>query len=272
MNTAANNMILTPADFADTGQWRLLIYINSNGMCAYLKDISDRSRPVVEMFNSRWDAADNDSILHHIENAVYDNPGLLDDFATDIIIDTNYTTLVPSQIVNEEILEDEIFHALYPVNNMETMTDYAGAATVIFSLCNGLESFLSRTLPGCRIRNNLAILIENFYPKVSDTPRIYVDIKDNSVNIFAFDSSRLLAASCRRWRNTDDISYFVYHLLDAYSLPPESSEIYIAGPNEIRQPLTESLRRFCGYVVRMNLPEISEKYNLPTALGLLMAK
>ena len=72
-------IILTPADFADTGQWRLLINIADEGMCAFLRHISDREKPIVEMFRTNWTSSDPASLLKNIDNAVYDHPGLLDD-------------------------------------------------------------------------------------------------------------------------------------------------------------------------------------------------
>lgn len=274
MNTAIpQNIILTPADFADTGQWRLIIHISRTGMSAFLRHISDNTKPIVEMFRKQWEITEGADLLNHIENCVYDHPGLLDDYSTDIIIETPITTFVPSDIIDgEENIEEDIFSALYPGNNRELMTDRIGDVTVLFSLCDGLDGFLSRTIPGARVRNDLAILVENFMHRHSEEPRVYVDIHPGVVNIFGFNHSGLLAASTRAWEHEDDIAYMIFQILQTYSIPPEQTQVYLSGLTDTRTSLTEKLRRYCCYVVKTTLPEITEKYNLPPAIAILANK
>lgn len=266
-------IILTPADFADTGQWRLIINIADEGMCAFLRHISDREKPIVEMFRTNWTSSDPASLLKNIENAVYDHPGLLDDYATEIVIDSRFTTFAPSSVIDsEEDIETEIFETIYPGKDQEVLADRFGEITALYSLCNGLEGFLSRTIPGARIRNSLAILTEHFRSRTQEGARVYVDIKPGVADIIAFDNARLLAASTRTWQAEDDIAYMIFHLLKAYNLAPETTEIHISGLSNIRKSLTEKLRKFFSYVVRTSLPDIIDKYSLPAAVGILMSK
>ena len=274
MNTVnPQNVIITPADFADTGQWRLIIHISRTGMAAFLKHLSDTTKPIVEMFRNNWDESENSDLLSKIENCVYDHPGLLDDYSTDIIIDTPIVAFAPSEIIdNEENIEENIFSALYPGSDRELMTDRIGDVTALFSLCDGLDGFLSRTIPGARLRNNLAILIEYFSNKNLGDARVYVDIHGNNADISAFNQSGLLAASTRRWKHEDDIIYMIFQVLNAYNIAPENANIYLSGMPEVRTAITPKLRQFCGYVVKTTMPEIAEKYNLPSAVALLINK
>ncbi|MDE6010657.1 MAG: hypothetical protein K2F87_04315, partial [Muribaculaceae bacterium] len=72
MATPNSSVILTPADFADTGQWRLMIYVSHSGMCAVLRHISDLSRPAVMLFHEKWAPEEGEALLKRIETAVYD--------------------------------------------------------------------------------------------------------------------------------------------------------------------------------------------------------
>lgn len=264
---------MTPADFADTGQWRLIIYISRQKMAAFLKHAIDKEKPIMELFRQDWHTLENNDILKSIENAVYDHPSLLDDYATDIILDTQCVTFAPSELIEDkEDFELEIFEALYPANKGEVLSDSSSDLTCLFSFCEGLESFISRTLPGARIRNNLAILIDHFKNKGGDAPRVYIDIRNGLCDIIAFEGKKLLAASLREWKAEDDIAYMIFHLLQTYNLSPEKSEIYLSGLPETRLSLTDKLRNFCSYVVKTTLPEIIEEYSLPPAVGIIMAK
>lgn len=268
---SSTQVILTPADFADTGQWRLIICISRTGICAFLKHTSDHDKPVAELFRSEWRDDDPATLLKNIENAVYDHPALLDDYATYIIVDTQHTTFVPSLIIDtEDEIENDIFSTLYPDAGAEVSVDRIGHVTALFSLCGGLDGFLSRTLPGARIRNNLAILVEHFGHTLSEAPRIYIDIRPGVADIIAFDGARFIAASSRGWRVADDIAYMAFHLLQSYSLPPEKAEIFISGLPGQRIELSEKLRNYCAYVAKTTLPDIVEKYSLPVSAGLLM--
>ena len=62
---------LTVADFADTGQWRLILKIFNTGIVAYLENTIHTDLEPQMLFSTQWEA-DGVNLLRNIENAVYD--------------------------------------------------------------------------------------------------------------------------------------------------------------------------------------------------------
>ena len=91
---------LTVADFADTGQWRLIVEIHTDGMKAMLENtLHDDLEPQI-LFSTAWDE-DADALLRHIENTVYDNPRMLDDFSARILLFDRRTLFIPTHIAEQ---------------------------------------------------------------------------------------------------------------------------------------------------------------------------
>ena len=90
-----------------------------------LRHASDKSRPAVQIFNEEWRSESPDLLMRHIENAVYEHPSVLDDYATEIVVEAPELTWVPSGIfdgdgISEEVAE-EIFRSVYPEGSCGVM-------------------------------------------------------------------------------------------------------------------------------------------------------
>ncbi len=246
---------LSASDFADTGQWRLIIYISLRGMSAYLKHTSDKSCPIARMLSVTWQDADPAALLKNIENTVYDHPALLNDYATEIILETPHTTFVPNEIIDEEEdSESIVYSALFPGGDPEIISDRLTDCTALFSLTRGIDGFISRTMPGSRIRSHLAVFAERMSRRSAPGVRVYLDIRQGEADILAFEDSTLLSASVQKWRTPEDIAYRVLNLLHAYSISPKDANIYIAGPEDKRETLTSILGNFNSEISPMLLP------------------
>lgn len=270
MSDYSSKILITPADFADTGQWRLIIYISRKGMQAFLKHISDKSRPMAQMLSLSWPETEGARLLSNIENAVYDHPGLLDDYATEIILETQQIAFAPNEIIDdEEDSESTIFSALFPGEDAEILSDRLSDITALFTLTRGLDSFISRTMAGSRIRSHLAVITERFRNRKSGEPRIYIDIREGEIDIIAFNDENLLSASVQNWRTPEDIAYRILNLLRAYGLQAANTTVYLSGISSAFQPLTEILSNFRITSANTLLPAtLSEGSSLPLAVML----
>lgn len=269
---AESNPVITlsPADFADTGQWKLIIYVSRSGMSAYLKHLSDAEKPIVSLFDVSWKETEGHELLSKIENVIYDHPGVLDDYATEIVVESMQTTFAPTAILEDvEDSEYDIYQTLYPGMGEDVTPDSCEDFTALFSLAPGLEDFIMRTIPGARMRSHLAILAARFRRQTSDAPRIYLDLRNGEVDILAFRDSNLLSASSQPWGAIGDIAYRVFNLLNVYSINPEEAKICVSGNVEVKSELMTLLRKHCGYVSSTNLPGGAAKGTLPTAALLL---
>ena len=157
IEASASPILLTPADFADTGQWRLVIHVGRGGMTAVLRHVADPKRPAVLLFEERWPLCGERELLDRIENCVYEHPAILDDYATEIVVETSEITWVPTSILDSgDFVEEGIFSALF--SGGEVMTDRGEEVSALFSLAEGFDSFMARTIPGSRMRSHLAVI------------------------------------------------------------------------------------------------------------------
>lgn len=220
-----------------------------------MRRTDDTNLQLTELFNLKWPETDPADLLSRIENCIYDNPRVLDDYATDFIIRTPRTAWAPNSIIEEEEdAEHTIFSSLFPGCNNDVSIDRLTDFSALFCLTPGLENFIGRTIPGARIRSHLAIIVEKFYRVNRDSPRIYVDIRENEVDIALFNRRNFLSATTRRFSSSDDIIYFIFHLINTYGIDPKEIEIYLWGIRNLRLELTEKLRKFCHYVAMTTLP------------------
>lgn len=173
----------------DISDWRLIVYIRKDGMSAYLKNVENPTDPVSPVFHAYWEPKE-EGILGDIENAVYDNSQILDDFSTDIIIETPRLLWVPERVLEEEGMEEKIFTSVYPVEAEDVHNDMLEGMRCLYTLTPGLISFLRRTFPGARIMSHLTPEVKKFRERISDSPRLYIDIRGDEADFICFDGKK----------------------------------------------------------------------------------
>lgn len=219
---------LTAADFADTGQWRLLLKIFSTGLEAYLKNTIHPDVELQPLCSVKWDM-NRDQLRQNIEEAVYSNPRLLDDFATHIIIYDPRTLFIPTQIAEEEAgAEEELYKKIYTAEEADIMTDFDRDITAAWSLAPGVKSFLMRTFPGARITSNLMNLVKTLRKK-NEGISLYVSARNEEVDVIMLEGGNLISASTHEWRTPEDIAYISVNLPDVYGYNMGDVDIYISG-------------------------------------------
>ncbi|MDE6294583.1 MAG: DUF3822 family protein [Muribaculaceae bacterium] len=261
--------VYTPArsvDFTDTGLWRLVIYISRKGMTSLLRHIEDASQPLVRLFSVSWDV-DDARLLSKIESTIYDNPRVLEDYATDIIVESRYVTWVPSRLVQEEEIEEEVFTSVFPTLSDTPMTDTAGDLTALFSLTAGLSAFIGRTIPGARVRSHLTVLADYLRNITGDSPAVYADIRENEVDILLFHNRKMLAAVTHDFSAVSDIGYRIFQLLDTYNVNPAEATVSLSGKEENVSELSAILSPYCREVGMTPLP-VDSADNIPAAAAI----
>lgn len=265
-------VILSPADFADTGQWRLIIYITPSSIRGMLKHVSDPSRPLVELLNVNWPDTDPANLLQNIENAIYDHPALLDDYATEIILRSSAVCFAPNSVIDEnDDSEARIFTTLFPGKDQEILSDRLQYMTALFSMARGIDGFVSRTIPGARIRSHLAVLVEYFAVKHSQSSiNLFLDIRENEADVILLKNGGLLSASVQLWKTPEDLTYRIFNLLNAYSVSHKDVKINLSGLRDVRISLTDILRRLGCEVSALPLPSNPSAAELPLPLLIRM--
>lgn len=255
----------------DTAEWKLVIYISKSGMSAYLKNVENPLEGIVELFQEKWEE-DEFQLLKRIEECVYNHPQLLDDFATDIVICTDKLLWIPESAVDDEQDSSDLYCEVFPTDDENIFTDQIGDILSVYSLTEGLPSFLRRTLSGARVRNHFTILLEKFSKQISDQPTLYVDIRDGEADYLLIDDGKLLLGATHSWNNPMDIGYTVMNVFNVYGLNPREASVSISGMMEDKQHLVKTLREQISYVMLTKIPTAMSGRDIPLSALLCLAR
>ncbi len=219
---------LTVADYADTGQWRLIVNIHPTGMRAMLENTIHADVEPQQLFSTRWEA-DPDTLLHNIENAVYDHPRVLDDFSARIVLFDRRTLFIPTKIAEEtDGAEEEIYTSLYQAEAADVISETDGDISAASSLAPGLKGFLNRTFPGARVSTNLMMQVSRLRKENNEGgKKIAVTVRDREkeADFILLDGSSLISASTHSVNGDEDVIYHVYNVIDSYAIDPAEVDI-----------------------------------------------
>lgn len=246
------------ASLNDTGQWKLIISIAENGMDARLENLFTPQAGEIQLFKKNWNPKEAD-VLACIEGTIYDNPRVLDDFATHIIIDTDKALWIPTSFTDEEDFDEKLFTAVYPAEEEDIFADFGENEVCVYTLIPGLKSFLQRTLPGCRISCRLSMLKKGIEDRrreemLSETEepllpvRIYADIIGNDAIIFAYRNGEFLCGAVHPWVAPADIAYKILLTAHAYDIPQQEVSLELRGDETIRLEVAEYLQENLGEI------------------------
>ena len=228
---------LTAADFADTGQWRLRLNIGFKGLEAFLENTLHAEIEPQKLCAVAWEE-NPETLKKNLEEAVYNNPRLLDDFATKIVLYDLRTLLIPKDIAEESAgAEEDLYNEIYKAEETDVMTDSAGDVTAVWCPGPGVKSFLMRTFPGARVTCNLLERVretgktvrlldgENVNAGDNKTVRLFEGIRTGEVDLVLMEGERLLSASTHLSNDGREKDWLRKRLLEAYDL--ESAQVEI---------------------------------------------
>lgn len=257
-----------PLRISDTADWKQIIYISEKGISVYLKNIENPTIPVASVFSREWDNP-GEKLLDCIENAVYDYPQMMDDFSTDIVIEAPKALWAPAEALEYEGAEEKIYTSVYTAEPEDIMTDEVDDMVCLYCLTPGLKPFLSRTFPGTRIKSHLSPVVAKFRERISEMPRIYIDIRENAADFYAFDGRQMLMCATHAWFGIEDIAYHLFNIIDVYGLDSANTEVSLSGCRKEKKELLTLLRKHMTYVMLTMLPRpVDENMQLAAALCL----
>ena len=221
---------LTAADYADTGQWKLLVNIRRNGMDAYIKNLLYAELPSQKLFSTTW-PSDTEDVLVNIENAVYDHPQVLEDYTAQITVYDPRTLFMPAAVNDDNPGIDEDFYStLFTCDATDLMTDEDEGVMALFYGTKGLKSFLMRTFPGAKITNRLLDIVRK--EKRGEDLHFKVEVRENDADFVLMNGHRLISASTHKWFTPVEIAYYIFNILDVYDIDPAGVAVTFGG-NEI---------------------------------------
>ena len=269
------NLKLSRGALADTGQWRLIITVSDTGMSAYFKNLIDPDIDLVNYLSKKWEG-NEENLLQLVEETVYENPDILDDFATQIIIYTPESLWIPEELTDEEELDEKYFTTVFTAKKEDIFSDFGEEEVCLYALAPGLNSFFQRTLPGCKVMCHLTMIQRwlkdleriNLISSGGNSDRIYVNVRDRQVDLFAFRKGKFMSGSTHRWKNINDIIYESLLLAKAYEMDPEKTRLIVLGSHGFNEALRDSIQEFFPMAANRKTTALSEKYNLPFEVAL----
>lgn len=256
-------------DRADTGQWRLVIYITRSSLEAWLQPLADREA-LRRIVREEWEPTDEGSeLLRKIENAVYDHPQLLEDYSADIVIQTERTMIVPIDVAEDDERAEEEFKAIYKSDPDDMMVDRLEDEAVLWWLTPGLPSFLSRTFPGARVMSHIGVILRYLERLGLENGEVMVlNTRPISCDVILIKDGKLKCASTQRSANPEEAIYRLLRASEVFGFSPRTGRLAVRDERGDDSELSDALDK-----LRLDASMlIEEERPLPTAALLTLVK
>lgn len=252
----------TLKQYADIRRYKLHLLLSEREMNAFFSSYTpDGHAPHL---GCRTKYAADDNLLAHIENAVYDNSILLEDYQTDILLDTDKILFFPPDT------EADVIHAamkrIFNAENCDVHISEDKEVITAFTLCPGLKGFLDRTFAGVEVKCAADVLRREFQKRDGAAFKVYTDLSDGRLTLLAFHEKRFMHGSVHTFTEASDAAYFIYALWHQLGLSADQGEVNVSGPKVMRGELMTILRRRINYVMMTLLPRLEGSETVPTVV------
>lgn len=234
--------------------WTLLLALRSEKLCyALFSPRQDNSLIAGEL------AIDASSgYLTSLENVVYDNPVLLDDYGTvRILVDVPHFSLLPPDVVDEQQAEDllRVMYAQVDVDVVLSAMPHCGVG-LAFDVPADVLAFMQRTFNMAPVYHHLQPLCEHYarFCKTSSVSRMFLNFHDNRMDMVVFKQSSLQMINSFEVRNANDASFMALHAWESLAMDVHSDELQLTGDKAIRDEVTQHLRQYVSYVMPAIFP------------------
>lgn len=237
------------SDFSDHSVWRLSLTVGMGGIEALFFD--SVRRVCVPYMRRTWECAPAD-VLGRVEDAVYEDPLLLDDYRTSILVRPSATLLVPPHMVDEDD-RDGNARALDAVDASESKDVWCeriGETMALYSTPKGVKDFLARSFLTEDVHHVLKPVVEHFADKAKADggEKVWVHVGRGLLDLVAFRNGVLLHAGSWQCAEPADAAYFILFAWRALGLDPAQGELCVSGDEGLCRSLMPMLRRHINYV------------------------
>lgn len=196
--------------------------------------------------------------LKAVENAVYDNSPLLDDYGrVRLLVDTEHFVLLPAQVSDENVA-DELLRAQYPELEGDTALCELPVCGVklAFELAPDVLGFLQRTFNMAPIVHHLQPLCDYYarFCQRSGVGRMFLNFHDERMDMVVFERDHLQLANTFEVRSTADAAFMALHAWESLGMDVHSDELQLTGDKAVRDQVSQELRRYISYVMPAIFP------------------
>lgn len=236
--------------------WRLALRIEKTAMHVVLYNNVEDNSLIYHKIN--LDSAAS-SHLKAMEDAVYENPLLLCDFARiDCVVDTDTFMLVPDGISSIEAHE-KIVSVAYSEFDGEVICNEVAPqqARILMGIEHDTVNFLRRTFNNPHLHHHLSPLSRYFFHKSrsGNSAKMYAIFRTGKMDLLAFSGGSLVLANTFRLRDPMDAVYYILSCRQSLDLKPETDELFISGGSpSVREQVSVTLRQYISYVMPVIFP------------------
>ena len=197
------------------------------------------------------------SRLKAIEDVVYDNPMLLNDFGrVDCLVSTPRYIITP----DDDTPVDDAFALMRKMFPSDTHCDISanGMGGIYMQVEEDVLRFLRRTFAGINISHPLVPLIKYFTgPTVTGSGNgrsMFVSFQEDRVDVVATSHGQLLMANSCQVTGAPDIVYYILASRQQLGFSAENDPILTTGDSPAREEAIATLRRYVRHVMPVIFP------------------
>lgn len=202
----------------------------------------------------------SDSEVRALENVVYDNPLMLADFRSRIILtDSPRWSLCPSECLDDDSrCADAMMRLQWPDMDGEShsaSTSFHGVE-IVYSVDSRLAGFVKRTFPGTIIEPHILPLLRYCSSRMgrANSKRMLVNLRPTEADILVADGSSLRQGVTVNFNTTSDLLYHILTSAQAAGLDQRADELLLCGSRQLREELTPMLRTYHARVMPVIFP------------------
>lgn len=190
--------------------------------------------------------------LKAVQNAVYDNPLLLDDYGKcRIIVESMHFVMLPGEC--DEWEAENVMATTFP----DADADVAMCAlqrcgtNLAFEITSGVLSFLQRTFNTPPIYHHLHPLCEHYkrLNEGTEISRMFLNMSPSRMDMVMYSKGLMTLANSYDYHSPEDAAYFALHAWDSMGLDRLSDEVQLTGDKAARNAIAPILRDYISFVM-----------------------
>lgn len=193
-----------------------------------------------------------ETYLKSLENTIYDNPLLLDDYKqVRVVLGSQRFMVLPGQY--DEFEAQEAFELAYPDSDgeMAMCSLVRCGVNIAFEVPKGVMGFLQRTFSTPPVFHHLHPLCEHYHHlnEGSEISRMFLNFTPGHMDMVIYQSGNIVLANSYDYRSPQDAAYYALHAWDSIALDRLTDEVQLTGSKAERDAIAPILREYIGYVM-----------------------
>ncbi len=148
-----------------------------------------------------------------------------------ILYDTDRFTPVPLELFEDEQMDAFFNHNFLRENGETVLCNVLGKSSVVilFGIDKHVHQLLAKHFPEARIFSTVSPLTEYFARKsrLGGNRKLYAHVREESLEVFAYDNGKLLLANAFRCRQDADRMYYLLYIWHQLNFNQEKDELHL---------------------------------------------